>query len=189
MGASFRAAMVAVSASILAACAALPPASIAPAAGPDVAFTVDGRISARHGDQGVAGAFSWVHRPGHDAIDLADPLGQTLAEIDGDATGVRLRLPDGRTESAPDWGNLTERAFGVTIPIEGLASWIRGEPRAGDAARIERDALGRAQVLRQDGWEIVYGYADDAAKRPDRLTLRYPDTPPIDVRVVVDRWQ
>ncbi|HMA30825.1 MAG TPA: outer membrane lipoprotein LolB, partial [Casimicrobiaceae bacterium] len=126
-----RAALAALAACILAACAALPPAPVAPAVAPDVAFTLDGRISARHGDQGVAGAFTWIHRPGRDAIDLSDPLGQTLAKIDGDAAGVRLRLPDGRTESAPDWGTLTGRAFGVTIPVEGLAFWIRGEPRAG----------------------------------------------------------
>ena len=160
------------------------------AAGPqDIAFSLDGRLSARHGEQGIAGAFTWIHRPGHDAIDLATPLGQTLAEIDGDADGVRLRLPDGRTDTAPDWGTLTERSFGVAIPVEGLAFWIRGEPRPGARARSERDAQGRVGVLRQDGWEIVYAYADDAAKRPDRVTLRYPDTPPIDVRVVVDRWQ
>jgi outer membrane lipoprotein LolB len=186
---AFRAILVAAVAGVVAACAALPPASIAPLAVPDAAFTLDGRLSARHGDQGVAGAFTWVHRPGRDAIDLASPLGQTLAEIDGDADGVRLRLPDGRTDTAPDWGTLTQRAFGVVIPVEGLAFWVRGEPRAGAQARIERDTRGRIVVLRQDGWEIDYAYADDSATRPGRLTLRYADTPPIDVRVVVDHWQ
>ncbi|MGE5090252.1 MAG: lipoprotein insertase outer membrane protein LolB [Candidatus Levyibacteriota bacterium] len=174
---------------MMAACAALPPASIAPPGAQDAAFTLDGRLSARRGDQGVAGAFTWIHRPGRDAIDLASPLGQTLAEIDGDADGVRLRLPDGKTDTAPDWATLTERAFGVVIPVEGLAFWVRGEPRAGGTARIERDARGRVVTLRQDGWEIAYAYADDSASRPDRVTLRYPEAPPIDVRVVVDRWQ
>ena len=28
---------------------------------------------------------------------------------------------------------------------------------------LERDAAGRPLVLRQQGWEIVYAYADDAA--------------------------
>lgn len=178
-------------AAVLAGCAALPPAPVSPGA-PSVAdlpFAVDGRLSARHGDEGVAGAFTWNHEPGHDSIDLSTPLGQTLAEIDGNADGVRLRLPDGTTDSAADWGTLTRRAFGVTIPVEGLAYWIRGVPRAGESARIERDAQGRALVLRQDGWEIVYGYADAAATRPARVTLRYPGSTPIDVRVVVDRWQ
>ena len=178
-------------AAVLAGCAALPPAPTAPGAASvaDLPFAVDGRLSARHGEDGVAGAFTWSHQPGRDSIDLSTPLGQTLAEIDGNADGVRLRLPDGTTDSAPDWGTLTRRAFGVTIPVEDLAYWIRGEPRAGERSRIERDAQGRAVVLRQDGWEIVYGYADGAARRPERVTLRYADTPPIDVRVVVDRWR
>ena len=178
-------------AAVLAGCAALPPAPTAPGAASvaDLPFAVDGRLSARHGEEGVAGAFTWNHEPGHDSIDLSTPLGQTLAEIDGNADGVRLHLPDGTTDSAPDWGTLTRRAFGVTIPVEDLAYWVRGVPRAGAPSRIERDAQGRALVLRQDGWEIDYGYADDAATRPERVTLRYADTPPIDVRVVVDRWQ
>jgi hypothetical protein len=37
-------------------------------------------------------------------------------------------------------------------------------------------------VLRQDGWEIVFGYRDDGA-RPSRLVLAYPG---IEVRVAVD---
>jgi hypothetical protein len=35
----------------------------------------------------------------------------------------------------------------------------------------------------------VYAYADDAAQRPFRVTLRYPGAEPIEVRVVVDRRQ
>jgi outer membrane lipoprotein LolB len=101
---------------------------------------------------------------------------------------VTVHLQDGRVESATTWGALTERAFGVTIPVDGLSSWVRGVPRADARFAVERDAVGRVTVLRQDGWEVVYAYADDAATRPMRLTLRYPDAAPVEVRVVVDRW-
>ena len=70
--------------------------------------------------------------------------------------------------------------------MSGLAWWIRGAPRPGSAAPIERDARGRPEVLRQDGWEIVYAYADDAAARARRLVLTYPG---VEVRVVVDEWR
>ena len=101
---------------------------------------------------------------------------------------MTVHLQDGRVESATTWGTLTERAFGVTIPVDGLSSWVRGVPRANARFAVERDAVGRVTVLRQDGWEVVYAYADDAATRPMRLTLRYPDAAPVEVRVVVDRW-
>lgn len=99
-----------------------------------------------------------------------------------------MRLANGRVESAPDWSRLTEQAFGVTIPVKGLSTWLRGVPRANSRFDVERDAAGRVALLRQDGWEIVYAY-DDASRRPMRLSLQYPGADAIEVRIVVDRWQ
>ena len=102
---------------------------------------------------------------------------------------MTVHLSDGRVESGPTWRALTEKAFGVTIPVDGLASWIRALPRPTARYSVERDASGRVSLLRQDGWEVVYAYADDAVARPFRVTLHYPCAEPIEVRVVVDRWQ
>lgn len=181
----------AIAACALAGCASLPPpvAQEAPVAAADAPFVVGGRISARRGDSGVAGTFSWRHDPGHDAIELSTPLGQTLARLDGGPGEAHVQLQDGRTESAPTWRALTERAFGVTIPVDGLASWIRARPRPDAPFIVERDAAGRVSQLRQDGWDIGYAYADDAARSPFRVTLAYPGADPIEVRVVVDRRQ
>ncbi|HEX6136569.1 MAG TPA: lipoprotein insertase outer membrane protein LolB [Casimicrobiaceae bacterium] len=170
-------------------CASLPPppAAEAPVSAVDQPFSIGGRISARRGDAGVAGSFTWTHDAQRDAIDLASPLGQTLAQLEGDGRKVTVHLSDGRVETAPTWAALTERAFGVTIPVDGLAWWIRGLPRAGIRYGIERDASGRVSLLRQEGWEVVYTYSDAAAREPLRIALQYPGTAPIEVRVVVDR--
>jgi len=172
------------------ACASVGPTG--PAA-PDVAaatatFDVDGRLSARRGSEGGAASFSWRHDATRDEVDLATPLGQTLARLRGDARSVEARWPDGRTLTARDWDELTERVLGVAIPVRGLAAWVRGGAREGSAASVERDAQGRVEVLRQDGWEIVYAYPDDSARRAARLTLRYPGSEPTEVRLVLDRW-
>ena len=182
---------VAVFAIALAGCASLPAPAPLPAtqAGTDAAFSIGGRISARRGDAAVAGSFTWRHEASRDAIELATPLGQTLAQLQGDASGVTVRLQDGREERAGDWRELTERAFGVVIPVDGLAAWVRGVPRNDARFSLERDGAGRVSLLRQDGWDVVYAYADDAAPRPFRVSLTYPGAEPIDVRVVVDRWQ
>ena len=186
-----KAAAVAACLAVTAGCASLAPTPPAPAAvsAVDAPFSIGGRISARRGDSGIAGAFTWIHDAQRDAIDLSTPLGQTLARLEGDARGVTVRLQDGRVEAAQTWREITERVFGVTIPIEGLSSWVRGTPRAGAAFTIERDARGRVALLRQDGWEIVYAYGDDTAQRPFRVSLSYPGADPVEVRVVVDRWQ
>ena len=182
---------VAAFAGALASCASLPAPSsqsTTPSAA-DAPFSIGGRISARRGDAGVAGAFTWSHDANDDAIDLATPLGQTLAQLEGDARGVTVRLQDGRVETGKTWSELTERAFGVTIPVEGLSAWVRGIPRADSAFTAERDRAGRVSLLRQDGWEVVYAYADDASQRPFRVSLSYPGADAVEVRVVVDRWQ
>ena len=182
---------VAMCAGVLAACASLPPPATpqAPVTTVEAPFSIGGRISARRGDAAVAGAFTWTHDGQHDSIELSTPLGQTLAKLDGDAHDVTVHLSDGRVESGPTWSALTEKAFGVTIPVDGLASWIRALPRPIAQYSVERDDSGRVSLLRQDGWEVVYAYADNAAPRPFRVTLRYPGAEPVEVRVVVDRWQ
>lgn len=155
----------------------------------DRPFAIDGRLAARRGSDGVAGSFIWLHEPGHDAIDLANPLGQTIARLEGNGREVKLALSDGSIETASDWSSLTERGLGVAIPVEGLAWWIQGSPRAGASAQVERDSDGRPSTLRQDGWDVRYRYAADSAKHPQRVTLMYPGSPPIDVTIVIDRWQ
>jgi len=181
---------VALLAVVVAACASLPPpqrVADAPDTA-DVPVSIAGRLSARRGDAGVAGGFTWTHDAAGDSIDLATPLGQTLARLTGDAQGVSVLLQDGRVERASSWRELTERTFGVTIPVDGLAAWIRAVPRAGAPFSVERDSQGRVSLIRQDAWEIVYAYPDDASGRPSRVVLTLPGGVPVDVRVAVDRF-
>lgn len=157
--------------------------STAPA---DASFAVAGRLSAKHGDEALTANFDWRHAADGDTIALATPLGQTLAQLSREGNEVSIALADGRHVRAATFEDLTAQAFGVPLPVSGLAAWIRGQPRAGSAFAVERDAAGRANVLHQDGWEIVYSYADDTSALPRRLTLAYPD---IAMRVVVDQWR
>jgi outer membrane lipoprotein LolB len=179
-------------AAALAGCAALPPTPESVSVDRDAlaaAFTAEGRLSARRGNDGVAGQFSWQHESAHDRIDLTSPLGQTIARLEGDAEGVKIERPDGRVEVAQDWDTLTARSLGLTLPVGGLSAWLRGLPRDGSRYTFERDERNRPSVLRQDGWEVTYAYAEPDATRATRLTLRYPGADPIEVRIAVDRWQ
>lgn len=152
-------------------------------------FDIAGRLSARRGSDGVAANFSWKHTRADDRLDVIAPLGQTLARLSGDASGVRLERPGEAAVAFSDWDALTRTVFGTAIPVNGLAYWVVGvaDPRA--TYGIERDDAGRPSVLRQQGWEIVYAFADGAPpSRPTRLVMRYPDNEPVEIRVVVDRW-
>ena len=50
-------------------------------------------------------------------------------------------------------------------------------------------SAGRPAQITQDGWQVAYAYADAAATRASRLTLRYQGSDPVELRIVVDRWQ
>ena len=47
----------------------------------------------------------------------------------------------------------------------------------------EVDAAGRLSVLRQDGCEIVYSYAEDSSQLPARLRMTCND---LELRIVID---
>jgi outer membrane lipoprotein LolB len=186
IGAARRGAIVAAAALWLAACAQV--ARVEPEAPPaaDGSFAAAGRLSAHRGQDVLIANFDWKHRVDSDAIVLATPLGQTLATLDRLGGTAAIRLADGRYREASSFEALTKDAFGMALPVSGLASWMRATPREGSAFTIERDAGGRPQSLRQDGWTIDFGYADASARRPRLLTLAYAD---IAMRIVVDRWQ
>lgn len=152
----------------------------------DAPFDVSGRLSARRGAEGAAAHFVWEHVPGRDAIELATPMGTTLARLERDGEGATIERPDRPVERSRDAATLVERSLGFPLPVESLAWWIRAAPHPGSAHAIERDAAGRVLVLRQDGWSVAYAY-DDHASRPVRLlATTYPD---LEVRLVIDAWR
>lgn len=172
--------------SLLGACAAIPPAPTRTATASDAAFNIEGRLSAKRGTDAVAANFLWTHEPGADTIALSSPLGQMLAKLSGTSSGARIERADGTVADAADWESLTLRTLAVPLPVTGLAWWIRGVPHPLAAHAIEPDGAGRPAVLWQDGWEIVYAYADDAARLPSRVRLTWPE---VEVRIAIDRWQ
>ena len=152
-------------------------------------YTVTGRLSARHGTEGLSANFQWRHDRDQDELELSSPLGQTVARLTGNADGVRMIAADGRVETAGDWQVLTTRGLGWPLPIAGLAYWVQGAPREGAPFAVEAGAGGTPALLRQDGWTIVYGaFMLDAGgvARPSRVTLNYAD---VEIRLAIDAWQ
>lgn len=178
---------IAVGALALGACATVPsPPPTAPAeTAVDAPFDVSGRLSAKRGNDGAVAHFDWTHAPGRDTIALATPMGTTLAQLTRDADGAALARPDQPVERARDVATLADRVLGMPLPVESLAWWIRGVPHPGSAHALERDGAGLPRVLRQDGWAIVYTYAESMS-RPRVVVATYPD---LEVRVVIDAWR
>ena len=160
---------------LLAACAELPQQSAASLVlGPPLQrFTAEGRISLRQGDRRDHLRFSWEHAPGSDVVLLMSPLGQGLAELTRDASGVRLVQPNQATIRADTLPQLAQRAFGAPVPLDTMAEWLRGA----------QPALS-GEI---DGWRVVI--SDTSAFRQRRL-LRVMEARRDDVefKLIVDDW-
>jgi outer membrane lipoprotein LolB len=156
----------------LAACAGLtqtPPASSVVFAAALPSFEAAGRLSVRHGIDALTANFRWQRDGNHDEVDLASPLGQTIARLTGDGDGVALRTADGRVATGSDWAALTAQSLGWPLPVDGLAFWIQGAPRTGASYTTEPGDDGRPRLLRQDGWTIVTSRSLRARTTPAAL--------------------
>lgn len=146
-------------------------------------FYVEARISVRRDDKPYHASLSWRHVAQRDEILLTGPFGQGIAELVREPAGTRLTTSDRRVFSAPDWSGLTEKVFGVALPLDGMSRWMTGV-----VTGAELDAMNRPIRAQEDGWNISYSAYESAAPNalPSVLELQRDD---IEVRMKIDRWE
>ncbi|HVE90339.1 MAG TPA: outer membrane lipoprotein LolB [Burkholderiaceae bacterium] len=138
--------------------------------------------------ESVSGRFSLEVRGAQQVLELASPLGTTVARIEiepGGARAIGARMQEVR---GADADALTEQLLGWPLPVSGLADWIEGRAVPQRVARIERDG-GRIGLIEQDGWTIRLAEYFENTARPRRLELERPaaaNTPSVTLRLIVD---
>ena len=124
--------------------------------------------------QRAAGGFSLRIAATGSELTIATPLGQTVAVATLGAQGASLVTADGQRLSAPDAGQLTERAFGWPAPIAELSRWLAGPQGAPTSPGAARAGPGSDPVSFTDaGWRVSIEAWRDGW--PQRLTLRWPE--------------
>lgn len=171
---------------VLASCASTPQLTQRSGA-QDAPFILNGRIAisqpARHDSAGLR----WTHSAERDEVLLLAPLGQVVARIQGDASGVTLEA-DGRLHVAADAESLTQEMLGWRLPLSGLRYWVTGVPAPQGRFESEYDAAGRLSRLAQQGWDIRY--TRYAGAQRDALPLRLSmQRAGMEVRLVIDEWE
>lgn len=176
--------LVVLFAALLAACATAPETT------PDRVYT--GRFSAvaTQGDrrESVSGRFSVEVRGDRQRIDLATPLGTTVARIEVGPEGARANGPGMQDARGPDADALAEQLLGWRLPVNGLSDWIEGRPVPSRPARVERDGS-RLVLIEQDGWTVRLAETFAASARPRLIVLERAASPPapgVVLRLVVD---
>ncbi|HEX7156013.1 MAG TPA: outer membrane lipoprotein LolB [Burkholderiaceae bacterium] len=170
-------------------CASLPPppASEHGFAG-RFALTVSGDDERR---ENVSGRFALSVSHERVTLDLATPLGSTVARIETGPDGAQLSVPaDGglRVVRGGDPETLAQQVLGWSLPVSGLPDWIEGRPAAARPYRLSRTPDG-TELIEQDGWDVrVEQRTQDGRVR--RLAMRRPaagaGTPAVALSILLD---
>lgn len=189
------AAFAAVVTLLLSACAELPAPPETPASSASIvsaeavgAFRLTGRIAVKHEGQGFSGTLRWEHDARRDEVLLQSPLGQGVARIVRDATGVTLTDADDKVYRAATVEALTREVLGWQLPLDGLEHWVLGRAAPESASRRTVGDDGRMTRLIQDGWQVDFERYQpvQGAMLPGRLEAAYGND--MTVRLVIDRW-
>jgi outer membrane lipoprotein LolB len=152
-------------------------------------WRLTGRFALKIGHRGWTASLHWREQGGDYRIDVFDPLGRTVAQLDGGPQRVTLRADGSAPRQAGSAAALMQAELGWSLPVAGLRYWVRGVPAPGTRpARMQFDGSGRLAFLVQNGWEISYldyNEALGAQALPARMRLVNGD---VRLTLLIDRW-
>lgn len=197
---AWQAALVVALAGLLAACAALRPATVAgderserwrahrDAVAALERYTLTGRVAIQRGEEGGGAKLRWRQTGADSDLRIMAPLGQGTFKLVGNAGGVTLSAPDGKQYAAASFEALMAAHVGWSFPVDGARYWVRGlpDPRLPED-QLVLDEAGRLSDLAQAGWRIsVLEYRDHGGLAlPARLFLNAGD---LKIRLAIDGW-
>lgn len=151
-------------------------------------WTWHGRFAARVENEGVSASLSWRQELDDFDIDIFDPLGRHLAELNGSSEAVTIRTREGDEHSARNAEDLLLHYLGWSIPISGMRHWVVGQAVPDspvDAETFMDDGL--RESLSQDGWSIEWqSYQEDGHEYlPQRMRLSRAD---LSLKLIMDDW-
>jgi outer membrane lipoprotein LolB len=194
-------------AALLAACATQAPRTMLPAIAGDPqqhqqqrevalaglpSWSLAGRIALANGREGGSGRIEWVQDGPAYQVALSAPVTRQSWRLSGTPDRARLEGLEGGPRDGSDAAVLLREATRWEIPVEALASWVRGgradEGRFG-AVDQQFGEDGRLSQLIQGGWRIDYSdwrpVAGTAIELPHRLNAVRAEAK---VRLIVDQW-
>lgn len=135
--------------------------------------------------EAAQGGFAWQDAGSILRVDLATPMGATLARVVVEPGQARLTPAEGDAIQAATADDLLERVLGTPVPVAQLRHWLRGQLGPGAAEDIQRDEQGRPLRFRQHGWSVSLSRYD--AQGPQLLRLERQDAGrQLNVRLAVD---
>lgn len=162
-------------------------------------FALQGRL-AESGLTGARGNIDWSQSGERFDVHVSGPLGVGALALTGDPRSVEIRTKDGVfVTGSPE--SFMQQRLGWSLPLMPLRYWVLGVPAPGrfDAPdptesadgtprpRLLLDDAGRAQTIRQFGWQVDYEDYQTVGplSLPKKLTLASGSR---SFRIVIDQW-
>ncbi|WP_038369410.1 lipoprotein insertase outer membrane protein LolB [Brackiella oedipodis] len=119
----------------------------------------------------VQGGFIWLDQHDRLQLDLTSPMGSTIARVQARLGSATLTDSSGQTLEANNIDDLVQQALnGSPLPVSGLRYWVLGQLMPSPAAsNVQKDAQGRLQSFKQNGWAVKVNNYD--AQGPKHLNL------------------
>ncbi len=133
----------------------------------------------------VQGGFAWQDDGNNLRLDLANPLGSTLARVDVSPGQAVLTRSDGHQERARHADDLVELVLGSPMPVAGLRDWLQGETGRDQTDGLQRNESGQITEFSQNGWRVRLSRYDSHGPRLLQLN-RKDSNRDISLRLVVD---
>ena len=131
------------------------------------------------------GGFAWQDTGDVLTVDLATPLGATLARVVVQPGHARLAPAEGEEIHAASADDLLAQVLGTPVPVAQLRYWLRGQLGPEPAESVQRDESSRLLAFQQSGWTVALSRYD--AQGPQLLRLERRDAAGLlKVRLVVD---
>jgi outer membrane biogenesis lipoprotein LolB len=164
-----------------------------------VAFTINGRFSAKSAKEQASGQFRYSQTATHRSLSIFSPLGTPMAEITADGTGALLTMSNGATQRADSVAELLRSVIELPVTDAQLSMWLQArssEMAVSANAMREHDALGRLSRFSESGWDIFVSdrfAANDpngnVADAPRRMRWVLSIDPETEVRWIIDEWK
>jgi outer membrane lipoprotein LolB len=167
-----------------AACSSPPVKNLGIAGAAVRSFDLVARVAMRNGADAFTAKMYWQHGDASDRLEISSPFGQQVAMIYRDHSGAELTAADGAKLRAASVEELTERHFGIRVPMRLLPGWVLGRP--GADAVVDHGESGRINGFTEDGWRVDYlEYSEVDTRLPTRIQAR---REPLSIRLAVDEW-
>lgn len=156
-------------------------------------WKIKGRLAFKSPKEKFSAYLHWQQQDQSFNLQLNTFIGTTLVAMEGYPGFASLEADD-RTFSDRSASELIRRVTGWNIPVEQLASWVKGQHSQND--QVVYDEFGRVQSLTAsckgcNGWLLTFSNyrTIDTLPMPHQIELRNQKDPDNQVKIKVTSWQ